>query len=131
MQINELDTVNDYLFYNPKCFILLQQWLDFLKSMWDRNELNINPPKPQKLLELYDFLNCQIVFEKSQNQITSEHRWTQFVHQWFDAFKTLKTIHYFDKNLLRLNLNQLLNTSNFAKVTDSKLQTFINNNDKN
>jgi hypothetical protein len=99
--------------------------------MWRNEKLNIKIPTDKKLQELYLFLKCAKTFKKSLAQITSKKRWNQFIHQWFDAFKTLKTIHFFDKKLPRLNYIQLLKSDSFAKVSNSKLNQFINNNDKN
>jgi hypothetical protein len=130
VQINELESVDDYLYYHPKCFVLLKQWNVFLQSMWGKNLLNIKPPESKELLELYKFFNCHMVFTKSQTQITSGKRWTQFVHQWFDAFKTLKAVHFFDKNFGKLNLKQLLKSTDFAKVSSPSLKMFLSNYDK-
>ena len=131
MKINALDNIDGYLYYHPKSFDFLKQWIDFLNQMWSENKFNIERPKNEELSNLFDFFNCQIVFEKSQNQITSKKRWTQFVHQWFDAFKTLKAIHFFDQNLKKHNLKQLLKLSEFDKVTNLSLSLFLENHDKN
>jgi len=130
VQIKALDNVDKYMYYHPKCFELLKQWMEFLTKMWSDNQLGIKPPELPELLDLYNFFNCQSVFQKSQSQITSKKRWLQFIHQWFDAFKTLKAVHFFDKIIGKLNNKQLLMSSGFAKVKNHSLQMFINNHDK-
>ncbi len=121
-----LEKPMDYPFYHPNCFIMLKQWLQFLSSLW-QEKLIITPPQETLLAELYHHLNCHIVFNKSKPQITSQQRWTQFVHQWFDAFRTLKAIHFFHKKFKPLTIQQLLNHPSFAKVNNLSLQTFLEN----
>jgi len=122
--ISSLTSLDEYTFYHPNCFTLLKHWHAFLHSLW-QEELIICIPKEKNLQELYQYFNCAEVFKKSQNQITSRQRWSQFVHQWFDAFRTLKAIHFFDKKFARLTHKQLLNHPSFAKVNGSLLQEFI------
>ncbi|MCF6287853.1 MAG: hypothetical protein L3J53_01275 [Proteobacteria bacterium] len=130
VQINKLNDYSEYLYYHPECFILLSKWYAFLLSMWANEKLNVQMPSNDDLQGLYRALNCSIVFNKSKKQITSQKRWQQFVTQWFDAFKVLKTVHYFDKKFSRLNYLQLLNSQSFAKVNNSQLQNFIQTYDK-
>ncbi|HFC30686.1 MAG TPA: hypothetical protein ENJ44_06565 [Oceanospirillales bacterium] len=123
--IKQLKSTSDYLFYHPQCFILLRQWNKYLNSLW-QGKLYIKPPDKPELLALFEHLACQQTFEKSKKQITSQQRWSQFIHQWFDAFRILKAIHFFDKKFPRLPHKQLLNHSLFAKVNDPLLQHYIN-----
>jgi len=97
--------------------------------MWCDDQLIIDQPESNELTSLFHWLNCKIVFDKSKKQITSKDRWQQFVYQWFDAFKTLKTVHYFDRNLTRVNNKELLKSRVFAKVMNHSLQEFIDRND--
>lgn len=130
VQISQLNDFSDYRYYHPQCFICLKKWHGFLISLWDDNQLAIKAPTDKYLLGLFEFFNCQNIFEKSKKQITSGKRWQQFVSQWFDAFKVLKSVHFFDKKFNRLNYLQLLNDEAFAKVNSSRLQNFINHYDK-
>ncbi len=94
---NERD---EYQLYDPKSFIVLKNWLEVL---YDRSlsqpELvsgslniakNIHP-------SLYNFLNQQD-FENFVNKVllknNSQNEIEKQKHYWFDAFKTLKLIHY-------------------------------------
>jgi len=128
-KIKELDNINDYLFYNPQCFELLRKWIEFLNNMWRDDQLIFDQPESKELTSLFHWFNCHVVFDKSKKQITSKDRWQQFVYQWFDAFKTLKAVHYFDRNLTRVNNKELLKSRVFAKVTNHSLQEFIERND--
>ena len=130
IQINNLPTIGDYKYYNPICFKYLKQWIEFLRSRWVEDCLVIEKPCDNVLSELYDFFGCEVLFLKTEKQIKSSDRWQQFILQWFDAFKVLKTVHFLDKKYKRLNYLELLKTENFDKVIDSKLIEFIRLNDK-
>jgi hypothetical protein len=102
---NERD---EYLLYDPKSFIILKNWLEVFydHSLTDQTILikiakNIHP-------SLFDFLNQQdfenfvkkvLLNNKNQSEVEKQK------HFWFDAFKTLKLIHYLrdvtypDKNM--------------------------------
>ena len=96
-----------------------------MKNLWRDGELCLDKPADKDLSALFSYLNCYSVFSKCKKQMTSDDKWQQFVHQWFDAFKTLKTIHFFDKKIVRLNYSELINDKAFAKVVGLKLQGFI------
>jgi len=129
-KINALVNINKYTYYHPQCFMLLQKWQRFLKHMWCDDKLQIIAPEGENLSALFLFLNCEKVFFKCSAQIKSKSNWQKFIHQWFDAFKTLKAVHFFDKKLTRLNYLQLLNDDSFAKVSTLKLKKFITQHDK-
>lgn len=130
-QISNLANVNEYKYYHPSCFTHLKQWFLYLQSLWDGGCLNLSEPTDKNLQDLYEYLSCKTVFKKSQTQITSANRWQQFIHQWFDAFKVLKAVHFFDKKFARLNYLELLKSDSFDKVLNSQLLKFIKQNDKN
>jgi hypothetical protein len=112
---------DEYLYYNPECFIYLKSWKDFLNSCWNHNQLKLVEPLDIKLKNLYKYLKCDEVFHQSKSQFTSKRLWSNFVHQWLDAFKTLKVVHYFDKQFTRLSLQQLLNNESFVKLKNQNL----------
>ncbi len=124
-QIDDLEDINHYSYYNPQCFIYLKLWNEFLNQLWTERGLLLIEPKDSRLLQLYNHLDCHTVFTKSHKQITSIYRWQQFIHQWFDAFRILKTVHFFDKKFERLNYKRLLKDDSFVKVTNPKLNLFI------
>jgi hypothetical protein len=88
---------DEYQLYDPQSFIILKNWLEvfydhFLieQSSLIKIAKNINPA-------LFDFLNQQDfenfvkkVLVNNKNQLEVEKQ----KHFWFDAFKTLKLIHY-------------------------------------
>ncbi len=124
-QIDDLEDIGHYSYYNPQCFIYLKLWKEFLDSLWSKNCLFIIEPRDKMLNQLYCYFDCHTVFTKSRKQITSLERWQQFIHQWFDAFRILKTVHFFDKKFERLNYKRLLKDGSFVKVTNPKLNLFV------
>jgi hypothetical protein len=88
---------DEYLLYDPKSFIVLKNWLEVLYdySLTEQTSLikiakNIHPT-------LYDFLTQQdfenfvkkvLLNNKNRSEVEKQK------HFWFDAFKTLKLIHY-------------------------------------
>lgn len=92
--LNERD---EYQLYDPISFVVLKNWLEVFydHSLTEQNSLikiakNIHPA-------LFDFLSQQdfenfvkkvLLNNKSQAEVEKQK------HYWFDAFKTLKLIHY-------------------------------------
>lgn len=91
---NERD---EYQLYNPKSFIVLKNWLEVFydHSLAEQNSLikiakNIH-------LSLYEFLiqqNFQNFINKVLLKSTNPNETEKQKHYWFDAFRTLKLIHY-------------------------------------
>ena len=88
---------DEYLLYNPKSFVILKTWLEVLNDtlISDQSALmkiskNIHPALSDFLTQ-QDFENfINKVLLKNNNPIEIEKQ----KHFWFDAFRTLKLIHY-------------------------------------
>jgi hypothetical protein len=88
--------LNNY-FYDPKVFMILKNWLKGVKICIEEGgghafkmAMDISP-------FLADFLeenNFQIVWKRIcvKHKTTEKRNW--HFHEWFDAFKTMKLIHY-------------------------------------
>ena len=126
-KIADLNCTDEYCYYNPDCFVYLKKWMNYLQSLWQENNLQIDQPKDELLSELFNEFNCFNAFQKAKKQINSKEKWNQFIHEWFDAFRTLKAVHFFDKKFPRLNCQSLLKSRVFAKVINSQLKTFLEN----
>jgi hypothetical protein len=102
------NTRDEYLLYNPRSFIVLKTWLEVFhdilisdQSALIRISKNIHPA-------LSEFLTSQD-FENFINKVLLKNNNTAEIekqkHFWFDAFRTLKLIHYLreatypDKNM--------------------------------
>ena len=92
-----MNSKDEYLLYDPSSFVILKTWLEifFDKSLIEYNSLlkianNINP-------SLLAFLNEQD-FERFINKVLLKNNNPVEIekqkHFWFDAFRTLKLIHY-------------------------------------
>ncbi len=115
-------------YYHPLCFEVLKMWLDYIKNLYNE-ELVIKPPKNLNLNGLYELFKCNSVFKKRILQINSKDKWDKFIFQWFDAFKTLKAVHYIEKKYPPIEYLQLLKEPSFAKVSTLELLEFIKQND--
>lgn len=91
------DAKNEYSLYNPQSFVVLKKWLEiFLAkdkteySLLIKNAQQINPHLADFLInnKLKEFLAATIKDNTNPNEIKKQK------HFWFDAFKTLKLIHY-------------------------------------
>lgn len=98
---------NEYQLYDPKSFVILKNWLEiyFDQSLLDQQSLikisrNIHPA-------LHLFLNEQ-GFEKYIHRVLLNNKNASEIdkqkHYWFDAFRTLKLIHYL-RDIIYPNIN--------------------------
>jgi len=98
---------NEYQLYDPKSFVILKNWLEiyFDQSLLDQQSLikisrNIHPA-------LHLFLNEQ-GFEKFIHRVLLNNKNAAEIdkqkHYWFDAFRTLKLIHYL-RDIVYPNIN--------------------------
>jgi len=88
---------NEYILYNPQSFVILKKWLLLFDSL---NKTNLKPilTEVKRIsTDLYHFLN-ENKFEQFWKKICLQDlKDQQIIKQkkfWFDAFKTLKLIHY-------------------------------------
>ncbi len=92
-----LYTQDEYLLYDPQSFVVLKLWLGQYNKLKDgdiskimRQVQNINP-------HLFEFLHQQkfeIFWQKLISQKLNEEQIIKQRKFWFDAFKTLKLIHF-------------------------------------
>lgn len=122
---------DEYLLYDPKNFVILKTWLEIFNDTSISNQFdliriskNIHPALSDFLTQ-HDFENfINKVLLKNNNPIEMEKQ----KHFWFDAFRTLKLIHYFrDTTYPNINmfdaidgLLQLLNIENKIKRNSAK-----------
>lgn len=109
----------EFLLYHPSVFGLLRVWLDSLPAFWksrssdlgailsqapaaDQPDTVSNHP-PMNLQALIDGLEESGAAQALQHAFRQSSDATQFkrqMHTWFDAFRTLKLIHYLRDNRL-------------------------------
>ncbi|MCX7554882.1 hypothetical protein OS175_13465 [Marinicella sp. S1101] len=89
-------------YYHPMIFVRLKQWRDELFAYYNNKAL------PQDKA-LNDYWDIQQVINKAEKQIQTATRWQQFTHEWLDAFRILKSVHFlqaFHPNQTRQELSQ-------------------------
>ncbi len=128
-KIEQLHTQQqDYLYYHPDVFTCLQQWLSIIPHLWT------HPPQQAAALANYfschptlicaalDALGIFPILQKAQQQSSNATHFERYLHYWFDAFKTLKFIHYLrDHGLPSQPWRQILSQAPFlASIPDYK-----------
>lgn len=104
------DPVNEFRFYDPVVFELLKAWLQSFPAVWHAGfaELDIgnfqNLPfegqggELQNLLAGLKAIKTEQALEHAFRQSRNLDQFTRQMHTWFDAFRTLKLIHYLRDN---------------------------------
>jgi glycosyltransferase involved in cell wall biosynthesis len=92
----------EYLLYDPQIFVILADWLQFMKNQFicGDDEILIKTerihPKLKSFLKSCDFA---AVWSKIRRNAKDEKTFTRQFNDWFDGFKTLKLINYFTKEV--------------------------------
>jgi len=87
-----------YLVYNPRCFQILRDLLIFFETWSNMPEAKPHPHLPPKL---FDYFLKVGGFEQLASLETRARRASdrlRRLHEWFDAFQSLKLVHYFSAN---------------------------------
>lgn len=100
---------NEILYYHPKVFIRLKNWRQDLLVYFE------NRIYPTDTF-LNDHWSIDTVFQKALKNIHSTKRWQQFIHEWFDAFKILKSVHFLGKFHHRVTQSELFTLSQYFKI---------------
>lgn len=93
-------TSQEYLSYQPTNFLRLKQWLAEIPRIWSAQQAGRSGLEglPEDILGALHHLNVPRILQHLQRQIKDELSATKALHDWFDAFKTLKFIHYLQDN---------------------------------
>lgn len=104
-QIMQLeDAERDYVFYHPKVFELLRRFLQVLPNIWQHldtaptDSINIRRTiseaiEDEKLIQVLQSLDIEAGVQHAINHSRTLERFLKHVHDWFDAFRTLKLVH--------------------------------------
>lgn len=92
--------LEDFLYYNPGIFLLLRNWLDTIPDIWP-NRASISAQlmvqragdNSEVLWECLAGLGIPDAVRAGLDQYRSARTFERYLHQWFDAFRTLKFIH--------------------------------------
>ena len=93
------DQVGEFRFYDPAVFGLLKIWLESLPGIWRSGSavLDISVFEDQELQALLTGLKAiktDKALEHAFRQSGSLEQFLRQMHTWFDAFRTLKLIHF-------------------------------------
>lgn len=107
------DPARDYLFYHPAVFDLLRSWLGSLPRFWQSRSSNIGEIlSAENLRTVVVGLEAIGAAEALQHALRQSSDVTQFkrqLHTWFDAFRTLKLIHYLrDQHFPSISFEELM-----------------------
>lgn len=98
----------EYVYYNPQVFIGLKEWLKFLSDSFKAYFFSDNSSseyllekcktlKPE-LLAAAEYIGFDGWIKHLLKQCKNPESYDKNIHQWFDAFQTLKFIHYLQAN---------------------------------
>lgn len=94
------DPLRDYRFYHPRIFDLLRQWLGLLPATWrDRGV----PRTVTDMPEIAAWISARDVGDviaRSLAHRRSPAAFTKAMHDWFDAGRTLRFVHFMRDNFL-------------------------------
>ena len=90
--------LDDYHFYHPRTFVLLQEFLLTLTTTWDTQDTFASAaPEIQHYWQAHDLLEF---IAKQRAYHKQERVFNKFLSDWFDGFRTLKFIHFMRDHFL-------------------------------
>jgi len=95
----ELESLEkEFLLYHPSVFDLLQSWLGSLPAFWRSRSSDIgailSSADVQGLVDGLEQLGATQALQHALRQSSDARQFNRQMHTWFDAFRTLKLIHY-------------------------------------
>jgi len=141
-RINELaNPVKDFHFYHPVVFELLQLWLQSLPAIWRSSSADLTTDilvdgsidyqgrdhdvneQKQVLLAGLKKVKTEQALDHAFRQSKNLDQFTRQMHTWFDAFRTLKLIHYLrDHHLPSISYAALESSQGFSKLLEQDLE---------
>lgn len=121
----------DFLFYHPMCFVYLRLWRMLAGSLWqtkalpktsDIENLKLHEPclaevDPHILLECLEAIDLEKALDHALAHSTQERIFNRHMDNWFDAFLTLKFIHWLRDNYYP--------SQSFTVIRDAKDLPFV------
>ncbi len=115
----EQERVGDgMLHYHPKIFHILKAWHSVIKVYHDKQIL------PDQDFGLNEHWKLDQVLQKAKSQIRTNDRWQQFIHEWFDAFKMLKSVHLLRESYGSIIYEELIELDAYQGILASNSQMF-------
>lgn len=118
-----------YRYYHPQTFVGLKAWLDLIPQLWAKRHqgeaLLASLPEPVRA-GLYS-LKVGDLLTHLQTQTHNAEAGQRAAHHWFDAFRTLKLIHFLQKHFPDQPLAQSIEHTDFAAPLRVPLAKLLNN----
>ncbi len=107
------DPARDFLLYHPTVFDLLRSWLGSLPTFWEARSSDLSailsPMEPQALIGGLEESGATQALQHALKQSSDATQFNRQMHTWFDAFRTLKLIHYLrDRHLPSVSFEALV-----------------------
>lgn len=96
--------------YHPQIFVEIKTWYQQLCEYFNSRKI----PDNQVINNLW---HIEPLIEKTLKQTKTNDRWQQFVLEWFDAFRILKTVHALQADWPRQSLDKLQDLEVFWAIT--------------
>ncbi|MFT5138472.1 MAG: hypothetical protein ACI9H8_000855 [Lysobacterales bacterium] len=111
----------DFLFYHPEVFHLLKLWLQALPLFWELKTTDLChglPPEQPALHSGLSAIGTPKALAHALKQSKDLDQFLKQMHTWFDAFRTLKLIHYLrDDYLSSIPHHELLKKQDFQNLS--------------
>jgi len=104
----------DFLLYHPSVFSLLRSWLGSLPAFWQARSSDIDAILSQSaLIDGLEELGAAGALQHALRQSSDARQFNRQMNTWFDAFRTLKLIHYLrDHHLPSISYQALVKEHN-------------------
>ncbi len=111
-QILQLHEANQALkYYHPTVFHVLKKWRQQLITYFVDEKL------PTDDHGLNGYWQLEKILIKNKQQIKTTKRWVQFIHEWLDAFKILKSVHFLSTEFNPIDKQLLITLPAFKKLS--------------
>lgn len=119
-KISEMkDPVREFTLYHPDSFELLRQWLDVIPTLFDIGDAEsawryLSASLDHHNLSMLQALSINDCLEHAYRHSRTSDGFQRHVHNWFDAFRTLKAIHHYrDQQLAPRSFLALITADSF------------------
>jgi len=90
------------VYYHPQIFHILKSWHLVIVNYYIEQQL------PKGDFGLNKYWKLESVLKQAMSQVKSLARWQQFIHEWLDAFKILKSVHFLRNKFGSISYDELL-----------------------
>lgn len=117
------DPQRQFLLYHPAVFSLLGDWLRSFQPLWDSRECSpgsvLLSKRHRVLVGGLEEMGVGLALRHALKQSSSPAQFRRQMHTWFDAFRTLKLIHFLrDRQWPSISLDKLLNSQDIDHLME-------------